>query len=165
MNTIRVRDGPEIEAGVLTLAPVSTLDDVMALRLLRNECRSSMTGSTGEITEAQQLAWWQNVAGNPNWCVWLVYVPSWDDPVGYALLRRAISYWYISLGLRTWMRGQGLGTTIYRMLEARCEGDVVAVIRSDNIASIRAAVKAGYESFPWTTPGQVALVGRKGARG
>jgi RimJ/RimL family protein N-acetyltransferase len=145
----------------IRLRRVATLDDLMALRLLRNECRAWMTGHTAEIGEAEQLVWWQGVAGHPGWRVWLIHVPGWAEPVGFAMLRLGMSYWLATLGLRSWLRGRGLGTATYRALLERCEGDVVAVIRADNEASVRAAVKAGYERLHWDVEGQLALVGKK----
>jgi RimJ/RimL family protein N-acetyltransferase len=146
---------------ILRIKAVSTLDDVMALRILRNECREFMTHRREEISEAEQLVWWQSVGGNPKWRIWLVYVPGWDDAVGFVMLRKVLIRWFVTLGLRPWLRGQGIGTELYRAMRSVCEGDVQAVIRTDNVASIRAAEKAGYEPMKWDFEGQVALVGRR----
>jgi GNAT superfamily N-acetyltransferase len=87
-----------------------------------------MTRDTREITPGMQAAWWR-----PEHELWLF------DGVGYALLsEREVKTW-ISLGLLPEARGRGLGTRIYRHFTG-----VWAEIRSDNIASRRAAEKAGY---------------------
>lgn len=153
-----------VDAGkeVMRFKSVSTLDDVMQLRQLRNECREFMTQNTEEISEGAQLMWWQNVAGNQDWRVWLVYVPGWEEAVGFALLRRSGARWYATLGLRQWLRGQGYGTLIYQMLRAESPEDVWAAIKQENTASVRAAEKAGYKPSAWSIEGQVAMVGRKG---
>lgn len=152
---------------IMRLHPVSTLEDIENLRLIRNECRQYMTQMTDEIGQAQQLVWWQSVSGNQNWRVWLVYVPGWDEAIGFAMLRQPLprrgSRWFVTLGLRTWMRGQGIGTLIYQALRELVPADEVwAIIREDNTPSIRAAEKAGYERREWAGSG-VALVGRNGS--
>lgn len=147
---------------ILKMMPVSTLEDVENLRILRNECRAYMTHNTDEITQAQQRIWWQGAAGNPQWIIWLVYVPGWDEPVGFALLRKTLTRWYCSLGLRSWLRGQRYGTLIYGALaQVVPDGEVWAAIRTDNPASIRASQRAGYVEGPWTIEGQIAMVGRR----
>lgn len=146
---------------VMRFRRVDTLEDIENLRLIRNECREYMTHVTEEISQARQLLWWQGVAGDPKWRVWLVYVPGWEEPIGFVLLRKIVrERWYVTLGLRTWMRGQGFGTMIYAAMRRQAQGDEVwAVIREDNVASVRAAEKAGYERGQWAIEGQTAMVG------
>lgn len=147
---------------LMRLVPVTTPTDLEHLRIIRNECREFMTHNTNEISQEQQVGWWANVSDHPDWKVWLVYVPGWIEPVGFAMLRRAVTRWYATLGLRAWMRGQGYGTLIYRGLRDLAPTDAVwAAIRDDNTASIRAAEKAGYVRGDWTIEGQIALVGRR----
>jgi RimJ/RimL family protein N-acetyltransferase len=165
----RTRDGPLIGGAtvqfsrcgqeLMRLREVTTLSDVLALRTIRNECRAFMTQVTAEISVAEQLLWWQQVAGNPNWRIWLVYIPEWADAIGFGLLRHGVHGQYVTLGFRPWIRGRGLGTLLYRALVEQATAEVWAIIRSDNLASIRAAVKAGYRREPWDIEGQVAMVG------
>jgi len=143
----------------MRLREVTTLSDIMVLRVIRNECREFMTYGTQEISEAQQLLWWQQVAGNPDWKIWLVYVPGWAEAVGFGMLRVGKNGWIVTLGFRPWMRGRGLGTLLYRILAEQADDEVLAVIRSTNVASQRAAAKAGYRMVSWQMPGQVAMVG------
>jgi RimJ/RimL family protein N-acetyltransferase len=145
----------------LRLTRVHTLDEIMYLRQLRNECREYMTQDTQEITETGQILWWQGVDGDPYWQVWLVYEPSLPDPIGFAMLRKFEGFWFATLGLRAWLRGHGYGTEVYRALREMCDEDVYAVIRADNLPSQRAAIKAGYETVEWAIQGQVAMVGRQ----
>jgi ribosomal protein S18 acetylase RimI-like enzyme len=145
---------------LMRLREITTFSDVMALRVIRNECCEFMTNQTRAISVAQQLVWWQSVAGSSNWRVWLVYVPDWAEAVGFGMLRASTDGWLVTLGFRPWMRGRGLGTLLYRALAEQAGGESVwAIIRSDNLASQRAAVKAGYCLMPWTIPEQVAMVG------
>lgn len=99
------------------------------LRQLRNECRKFMTGSTKTITKKQQAAWW---AAEPR----RAYL---FGDVGFALIRREHGVNWITLGLTEKARGTGLGTMIYYSFPGS-----YAKIRLDNLASIRAAQKAGY---------------------
>jgi ribosomal protein S18 acetylase RimI-like enzyme len=145
---------------LMRLREVTTRGDALALRVIRNECREYMTFATEEISEAEQLRWWEHIRGNPAWRLWLVYVPDWAEAVGFGMLRVGTNGWLVTLGFRPWMRGRGLGTLLYRALAEQVVGEKVwAIIRSDNLASQRSAVKAGYCQVPWTTPGQIAMVG------
>lgn len=143
----------------MRLRAVATLADLMILRTIRNECRAFMTHATEEISEDQQLLWWRTVAGRPDWRIWLVYIPEWPEAVGFGMLRGGQRGWTATLGFRPWMRGRGLGTLLYRMLADVAGAEVRAIIREDNLASQRAAVKAGYRRVPWHVPDQIALVG------
>ena len=171
MKPQRTRDGPPPLIGgamlrfsrcgqeLMRLREVTTLSDVMALRTIRNECREFMTYAKHEISEAQQLLWWQQITGSVDWRIWLVYVPGWADAVGFGMLRAGTGGWIVTLGFRPWMRGLGLGTLLYRFLAEHADDEVLAIILSTNVASQRAAVKAGYRMVPWQIPGQVAMVG------
>jgi RimJ/RimL family protein N-acetyltransferase len=165
LTTVEVDGYAILEAGrPLRLQSVRALDDIMYLRQIRNECREYMTQHTDEISEADQLLWWQRIAGRPDWRVWLVYTPALPEPIGFAMLRQLKSgYWFTTLGLRAWVRGNGFGTALYRTLRALCVDDVYAVVRQDNIPSQRAAIRAGYEPLQWQAGEQVAFRGRKEA--
>lgn len=147
---------------------ISTLDDVMQLRVLRNECRHQMTTMRDEITEAQQLLWWQNVSNNPSeWKVWLVYRRDFPAAIGFMLLRRGLmgvgphARWYITLGLTAAERGKGFGTWLYGAARSLSDGDPVhALILESNAASIKAAARAGYALGDWAgDPGTIKMIG------
>ena len=88
-----------------------------------------MTRDTGHIGAAQQWAWW-NCAPRELYLF---------DDVAYALVTERDGREWISLGVLPDQRGRGIGTAIYQLFR-----DVSAEIRADNIASRRAAEKAGY---------------------
>ena len=109
---------------------VETHGQLERVRFIRNVCREWMTHHTQYIGPAEQSAWWHRE--DPE--LWLF------DYLGYAhISRRNLRRW-ISLGVLPEARGKGLGTRIYSSFD-----DVWAEIRSDNVASRRAAEKAGYK--------------------
>jgi RimJ/RimL family protein N-acetyltransferase len=122
-----------------------------------------MTEHTDEISMEQQLHWWQRLSNQQlrtrqrNWAIWLAYNDH-ESPMGYAMLRQGTATgkrdlrWYVSLGLIEKERGKGYGTMIYHAL-ANTGRTVHALIREDNLASIKAAAKAGYVNAPsWDDP-------------
>lgn len=111
---------------------VRSAEDVESLRRLRNEARHQMTGSTKTITKKQQAAWW---AAAPR-RAWLFVHDG--VAVGFGYIRREDGVNWITLGVTEGARGQGFGAVIYRTLSP-----CYAKIRTDNEASIRAAVKGG----------------------
>jgi hypothetical protein len=148
---------------------ISTLDEVMQLRMLRNECAPFMTHHRAEITEAQQLVWWQSVSGSADWKVWLVYRRDFPAAIGFLLLRRGavledpdIARWYVTIGLAASERRKGYGQWLYRASRSLTGGEPVnALILRTNEASIKAAVRAGYEIAPQrlSSPTVIRMVG------
>lgn len=113
---------------------VRSAEDVEALRRLRNECREFMTGHTKLITKAQQAKWW---SAEPR-RAW-IYLDK-GEPVAFVYIRRQDGMNWITLGVTKKARGQGLGTLLYHV-HAPCAAEMLV----DNLASIRAAQKAGYQ--------------------
>ena len=109
---------------------VETYGQLERVRFIRNVCRDWMTHYTCYIGPGEQYAWWQRE--DPE--LWLF------DDVAYALISRRNLRRWISLGVLPEARGKGLGTRIYSSFD-----DIWAEIRSDNVASRRAAEKAGYK--------------------
>ena len=149
----------------LTASLIATPGDLEALRRLRNECRSFMTGHTDEIGRDQQAAWWASLR-REDWRIWLY----WEGrrPVAFGLLRRQHGRWWATLGVTEGHRGRGIGTAIYADLARWAEGDVWIMVRRDNPGSRRAAEKAGYELMEQDGAGYAAglvvdiLCARKG---
>jgi GNAT superfamily N-acetyltransferase len=138
-----------------------TLADAEALRVIRNACRLTMTGHTGEIAPDEQRAWWETYQCR-TMRIWLFDMPG-GNPVGFGLLRPDESRWWATLGLLPEWRGRGYGVAIYRHLIAACPGDLWIDVLLTNSASARAAERAGFRLADWN--GAVAtLVARKGER-
>jgi RimJ/RimL family protein N-acetyltransferase len=130
---------------------VATLDEVMQLRGLRNECRQWMTVMRDEITEERQLTWWRSVNGSQDAKIWLVYRRDVESAIGFLFLRRVPTppgeseHWYITLGLTESERRKGYGTWLYAAARSLTDGhEVHALILETNEASIKAAARAGY---------------------
>ena len=111
---------------------VRSAEDIEHLRVLRNEARHQMTGSTKKISAKAQAAWW---AAAPR-RAWLFIERG--QPVSFGYVRREDGVNWITLGVTESARGQGIGALIYRTL-----GPVYAKIRADNETSVRAAAKGG----------------------
>ena len=114
----------------MLVSRVTTLDELEQVRQIRNACREWMTHDTKHIGSAQQWAWWNSAPRE-------LYL---FDSVAYALLTQRDGETWISLGVLPEHRGKGIGTRIYRLFPK-----ALAEIRKDNLASRRAAEKAGHK--------------------
>ena len=103
--------------------------------MIRNACRQWMTRDQSEISEQEQLAWWD--AGPRR--LWLL------ENACYGLLVPEAGKTWVSLGCMPDKRGQGLGRQMYEFL-AEQEETVWAEILGDNAASLVACLKAGYRA-------------------
>lgn len=100
---------------------------------IRNAGREWFTRSTEFIEPQQQIVWFMSTPRD----LWVAEVNG--EVVGFALLdHRSNGTTWISLGVDPDIQAKGVGTAIYREFPSFAE------IRSDNIASRRAAEKAGY---------------------
>lgn len=120
---------------------VRSSEDVEILRLLRNAGREWF-GDSREISSNDQITWW--AANKDTVRCLLVGVP----PVGYGMISRREGRLWVSLGVDPVARGQGWGRKIYELLGqlARLDEELIfAAIRADNVASMTAATRAGYQ--------------------
>jgi GNAT superfamily N-acetyltransferase len=135
--------------------------DAEALRLIRNACAPYMTGHPQPITAEEQRGFLGR-AFVEGWRIWL-FDAAWGTPVGFGLIRPVGGRWWATLGLLPEWRGMGHGTAIYRHLIAQCPGDLHIDVLLTNVASARAAERAGFRLVDWN--GALAtLVARKGER-
>lgn len=141
----------------LTPREARTLDDAEALRLIRNTCAAYMTGHPHPIDADAQRAWWDTDQRH-TMRIWLYDAPC--GPVGFGLIRPVGGLWWATLGLLPEWRGMGHGTAIYRHLRERCPADLHIDVLLTNVASARAAERAGFRLEDWN--GSVAtLVARR----
>lgn len=151
--------------------------DMYEVMRLRNAGRQYMTHDTHYITPEEQYDWW-TTRDNNAYQVWIVTTPEIDtifDPildqitlirtgheiiVGFCMLR------YLPDG-KVWgtlavdpdWQGVGYGTAIYRFMIDQAD-QVWIEIRNDNIASLRAAHKAGFV-IDYVGGSVTTLVGKK----
>jgi ribosomal protein S18 acetylase RimI-like enzyme len=131
-----------IAAPPVTIRPAETAEDIEAVRVIRNNGREWMTGDTSEIDAERQAEFWRSL--DPS--LVRLYVAELDGAVvGYGLLRQPLyGAWWVSLAVAPDHRGRGIGAELYARLAELAGTYVWAEIRRDNIASQRAAEKAGY---------------------
>jgi L-amino acid N-acyltransferase YncA len=124
----------------LSVRQATSEQDFEAVRLIRNAGREWMA-DMHEISVEEQ-AKFRLGAHSP------VYVYEINGViVGWGWVKRGPDrYAYVTLAVRSDMRGKGIGRDIYKDLRTRWQEDdeVWAVIRNGNIASLRAALAAGY---------------------
>lgn len=137
---------------------VKTLEEVEALRVIRNSGRQWMTRHTDEITFEQQRAWWLGAVHDPTLRIWLFSEAATD--IGYGLLRRENEQLWCSLAVLPRYQGNGYGSAIYLHLALSTEENVWAEILADNTPSIKAALNAGYQ-IAWALDRHAVLVHTK----
>lgn len=140
---------------------VRDIEDAIVLetvRRIRNEGRQWMTENSEEISPEEQLVWWKksnqlsrndfqlhvfiNQVTFSGMLSQKAYKSS--NVIGYGMLTRREGALHISLAVDQRYRNQGYGAKIYDNMCSSIDEPVNAVILKNNIASIRAAVKAGF---------------------
>lgn len=133
---------------MISFEAVATLAQSQELRVLRNECREFMTGSTAEISEARQRVFFGThiVPGLVH--AWLLRRDG--KAVAYTLLRPAEdgALW-MSCGVAAAARGSGLGTLAVSLVTAmghhlNPKAPVRLQVWVSNTRARRCYVKAGY---------------------
>lgn len=119
---------------------VSTLEEAQIVREIRNSVSEYMTRDTSYITKEQQQKWWENIS-KVEYHLYLCLENA--IPLGYGMLRYEDSKWLGTLAILPEHQNKGYGTDIYKFLASRIY-PLWVEIYSDNIASLRAAVRAGF---------------------
>lgn len=135
----------------ITSNPVTTDEEVEAMRLIRNAGRKWMTHNQGEISPEKQREWWRH-ARTLSTDDFSAFIYRADKAiVGYGLLVRmeqAKSTLWVSLAVAPDHQGRGYGTCIYEDLKIRCPDEpIYAEVYHGNVASLSAALKAGYKKI------------------
>lgn len=116
------------------------------IRRIRNVGRQWMTENSNEITAEQQVEWWSSMSQMPKKDFrFFIFVIDGGPILGYGMLsRRQNNILHISLAVAPEEQGKGHGTYIYDTVASKADEPVNAVILKNNIASIKAAEKAGF---------------------
>lgn len=140
----------------------TTSEDAELVRKLRNQGRSWFH-QDHYINEENQAMWWHRMMGLPpqDFVCLVPAIIRPGMPVGYGMLaRRGDGRLWVSLAVDTASHGQGMGAEIYKLLARQMTTEpVYAAIRRDNLASRRAAEKAGYIEDRTVTAPNVPDVG------
>lgn len=127
----------------LGLRLASTAEDAEVVRRIRNAGRDWFDDDH-EVSTREQARWWPAALRRDGFCCVLLGEP----PIGYGMLQpRSDGRRWVSLAVAPGARGQGAGTEIFRALRAlaRTGESIYAGIRRDNLRSLAAARRAGYE--------------------
>lgn len=126
---------------------VTTWRQALELRRLRNECRQYMTGSTAEISEAQQREFFSTQIQPGRVHAHLLRRDG--SAVAYATLRPDdTGTLWLSCGVAGNARGSGLGTLVVRLATAAGRDQGVPVrlaVWRDNDRARHVYEKAGYQ--------------------
>lgn len=134
-------------AELTALRPVMAVAqaDFEAMRTIRNSGRRWYTRFQGEISHGVQRSWRALALQSRDTLRPYVYEAEGGGIVAYGLLREERGRWYVTLGVAPEDQGQGYGTEVYRHLAEEARADVYAEILRENVASLVAAGRAGYE--------------------
>ena len=117
-----------------------------ALRLIRNECRETMTRDTRVITPEKQADFADSVRSGG--AIWPFLFSIRDEQpfayVGYMLLRRIDGKMWVSYGLGEKYRGRGLARHIFRFAYDAAMEDVYAEVLETNTASLHVHKELGW---------------------
>lgn len=110
---------------------------------IRNSGREFMTHHTEYITKEQQDAWWfsENRAAA---YIWIVELD--NTAIGFCMIREMYDSGriYGTLAILPEYRRQGYGTSIYQFMTEQTD-ELWIDVRNDNVASMNAAINAGFE--------------------
>lgn len=124
--------------------------EVQEVRRIRNLGREWMTDNAQEIDEVEQRSWWKRMQflSGEDFLLYVYRTAVAGPIVGYGMSTRREEQLYISLAVDPAYHGRGYGTAIYADMfscAGKDEESMFAVILKNNIASIRAAEKAGFK--------------------
>lgn len=138
----------------LAFLPVTALDAVEAVRVLRNSGREWLFDQR-YVSRAEQAVWWNAEPRR----LWLAADGS--SVVGFMHLQDKDGLTLVTLVVAPNLRSKGYGTEIYRRAPGLAGGPVHAAIWNRNSASIAAATRAGYR--PVDAPGELVSLFRRDA--
>lgn len=95
-----------------------TIPDAMLMRDARNSCREFMTRNQSHIDYGQQLLWWKIKKDSI-----IPFVVDLNEGlgIGYGLIQLDKFRAWLTAGLHPEVRGQGLGTEVFRFLTQEAE--------------------------------------------
>ncbi len=135
---------------MLSISPLTTLEEALTLALIRNECRKMMTNDQREILPANQKLWFESfyLKQTPiKYRVWLL--KEQRGIIAYFAAKQEADGFYITEGVREESRGKGAGSFLLKQLlcpEIFPALPLYADIFNGNNASIHLHEKFGFKS-------------------
>jgi glycosyltransferase involved in cell wall biosynthesis len=135
---------------ILSWWAVRSPEQFEALRILRNECRETMTRHTEEISKVEQAAWAKTVS-EPDSGFWpFLFSVREEQPfeyVGFMLLKRVAGKMLVTYGLGEKHRGKGHARAIMQFALDACMGNAYAEVLETNKASLHLHRELGWYSI------------------
>jgi L-amino acid N-acyltransferase YncA len=133
---------------MLTIEPLSHLEEALELALVRNQCRLMMTQDQKEIIPIEQKKWFETFyceQDPKHYHVWLLKESG--KIIGYFAAKEGGEGFYVTEAIREKQRGQGLGSFLLKTMIGHklfIGRTLFADIFKDNIASIQLHKKYGF---------------------
>ncbi len=139
----------------LHIKPLATLEEALALALIRNECRHMMTNDQREISPPEQKKWFETFYARQDPLKYRVWVLKenhlgHDAAIGYFAAKEEEDGFYITEGVLEAKRGMGAGSFMLRVLiseENFKDKPIYADIFKSNHTSIRLHEKFDFKRF------------------
>ncbi len=134
----------------MTLRPINVqnLGQIERVRLIRNVTRAGYSHHNAEISEAEQIVWWEREKPQ----AWL-YADEASEIVGFGLLRQDDQgHWVTVVGVLPEHGGRGYGKEITHDIVMRSPGPCWATARRDNPAAVALHVRADWIEVPGVDP-------------
>lgn len=130
----------------MTISIRAAIDaDRYTIATIRNSGREYMTHNTSYITPEEQDKWWFS----PNRESSRIWIARNDYKIiGFCMIREMYDSGrsYGTLALLPEYRGHGIGTQLYQFMTQQID-ELWIDVRNDNVASMNAALKAGFEIY------------------
>ena len=133
----------------LKMTPLSSLKEALTLASIRNQCRHLLTNDQQEISQLQQIHWFEHIYTQQNpqyYWVWLLKESN-ENIIGYFAAKEAKEGIYITEGILEDKRGAGAGTFMLNFMlcrEVLRKKPIYADIFEYNYASLRLHKKFGF---------------------
>lgn len=119
--------------------------DMLEIMRIRNSGREFMTHYTAKITPEEQIEWWYSPMRQSAY-IWIAEID--NEPIGFCMIREMIDSgrMYGTLAVLPEHRGKGIGTQLYQFMR-NITDELWIEIRNDNLASMNAALRAGFQIY------------------
>jgi len=121
---------------------LETLTEAQQVREIRNSFRRNMTRHTEHITPEQQNAWFHRYINTSE--TMFLYYDTHQCLVGYGYITQRNNQYWGTLAVKAEFQGKGYGKFIYQDMIDKY-GEIWIEIYADNVESLHAAVKAGFQ--------------------